>query len=356
MGEEKTYAEVVTLIEPERQPTTRISQYSIVTKAMEYQSLLERYDEMKKELSDAGLRFGGRVLLIGPTGTDFEAFSHYLCREVPLKMIRYKMEELLKDREHETTLFKIGFEFARRNSPALLLVEHLETLAPIDSDSSAVFYEELGRISWDNDEIQIVASTTNPQEIDAEVLAQFDRGYVFENPTLEDRVRVFEQVLKNREDIDPTAVAELTENWGFSDIKRLAASLLMEEKNSTGQISKEKIQELIDGSNVIPFANSQYLSSITQKISGDNKPKLDNLYYEYPDDFLDQLYLLAVGEDYANTQRVIEILNDGMPLSKADHEFLARHPYLLNGSAEDRLTRLLRAKKSSDRLQRIMGR
>ena len=98
------------------------------------------------------------------------------------------------------------------------------------------------------------------------------------------------------------------------------------------------------------------MSSITQKISGDNKPKLDNLYYEYPDDFLDQLYLLAVGEDYANTQRVIEILNDGMPLSKADHEFLARHPYLLNGSAEDRLTRLLRAKKSSDRLQRIMGR
>ena len=78
--------------------------------------------------------------------------------------------------------------------------------------------------------------------------------------------------------------------------------------------------------------------------------------HEYPDEFLDQLYLMAVGEDYAETQRVIEVLNDGLPLSAKDKEFLSRHPFLLTGSAEDRLTRLLRAKKSSDRLHKIMGR
>jgi hypothetical protein len=77
---------------------------------------------------------------------------------------------------------------------------------------------------------------------------------------------------------------------------------------------------------------------------------------EYPDNFLDQLYLMAVGEDYAETQRIIEVLNEGLPLSVKDREFLSRYPFLLNGSTEDRLTRLLRAKKSSDRLHRIMGR
>jgi len=356
LGEETVYAEVVTLVEPENQPTTRISQYSIVTEAMEFQILLERYENSKRELADTGLKFGGRILLIGPSGTDFEAFTHHLCREIPLKMVRYKMEELLKNRQRETSVFNIGFEFARRNSPVLLLIERLEVIAPKTSDSSVALQEELERTSWDEDETIVVVTTTHPQEIDTEILALFDRTYVFGTTTLEDRVRVFEQVLKNRDDIDPTAVAELTEAWGFSDIKKLAVSLLMTEKSASDQISKDKVQELINDSNVIPLTNSQYISSITRKISGASQPKIEDIYHEYPDDFLDQLYLLAVSEDYTNTQHVIELLNEGMPLSKTDHEFLAKHPYLLNGSAEDRLTRLLRAKKSSDRLQRIMGR
>lgn len=356
LGEEKIYAEAVTLTEPENQPAVRISQYSVVTKAMEYQTLIKSYTEIKKGLADTGLEFGGRVLLIGPAGTDFEAFSHYLCREVPLKMVRFKMGEMLREERRESNLINVGFEFARRNTPVLLLAERLESIAPKESERAAILQNELRHTSWDKDEILLVASSTRPQELDSESLELFDRIYVFEATTLEDRIRVFEQVLKNREDIDPTAVAELTEGWGFSDIKRLAVSLFMTEKSATDQIPKEKIEELIENSHVIPLSNDQYMTIITQRIRGTPQLKIDSLYHEYPDDFLDQLYLLAVSEDYANTQRIIEVLNEGMPLSKADHEFLTKHPYLLNGTAEDRLTRLLRAKKSSDRLQRIMGR
>ncbi|TFG32435.1 ATP-binding protein [Candidatus Thorarchaeota archaeon] len=356
MGEERTYAEVVSLIEPENLPPTRLSQYSIVTKAMEHHALVKRFDTLKKEMTESNLEFGGRVLLIGPPGTDFEAFSHHLCREVPLKMVRFRMEEMLRKTKRETSLFSIGFEFARRNTPVLLLIERLESITPKNSEMSAVLQDELKRTTWDDDEILVVATTTRPQDLDIETLTLFDRTYVFSSTTLEDRVRVFEQVLKNREEMDPTIIAELTESWGFSDIKRLATSLFMMERDSTSQISRENIEKFIEDSYVIPLTNSRYLSSITQKISGVTQIKLDNLHHEYPDDFLDQLYLLAVSEDYANTQRIIEVLNEGMPLSKTDHEFLSKHPYILNGSPEDRLTRLLRAKKSSDRLQRIMGR
>jgi hypothetical protein len=76
----------------------------------------------------------------------------------------------------------------------------------------------------------------------------------------------------------------------------------------------------------------------------------------YPDSFLDQLYLMAVGEDFAKTQRVVESLNAGLPLSSNERSFLSQYPFLLGGTPEDRLTRLLRAKKSHDRLARIMGR
>ncbi|TFG97957.1 ATP-binding protein [Candidatus Thorarchaeota archaeon] len=356
MGEERSYAEAVTLTEPEKQPVERVSQYSVVTKAMEHHTLMNRFDTLKGNMSDAGLEFGGRVLLIGPPGTDFKAFTHHLCREVPLKMVRFKMEEILNEAKRGSELLRVGFEFARRNSPTVMLVERVDTIAPSNSDQSAILLDEIIRTSWDGEEVLVVGTTTRPSDIDAELLSSFDRTYIIEGTTLEDRVRVLEQVLRNREDIDPIVVAELTDGWSFTSVKRLAIALFMSETSGSGQIPREQIEELIENCGVLPLNNPRVLDSVIRRTTGTNQPQMESLSSEYPDDFLDQLYLMAVGEDYPGTQRVIEVLNDGMPLSKEDREFLAKHPYLLNGSPEDRLTRLLRAKKSSDRLQRIMGR
>ena len=311
---------------------------------------------MKQSLSEMNLEFGGRVLLIGPPGTDFESFSQYLCREVPLKLVRLKMNEILNEAKRDSGLLRVGFEFARRNSPAIMLVERVDAIAPSNSDQSAILLEEIMRTSWDEDEVVVIATTTRPKNLDAELLSSFDNNYVFEGTSLEDRVRVLEHILRDREDIDPTVVAELTEGWSFVSLRRLAVSLFMLEPPDSGQMLREQIEEFIEKSGVIPLNNPRYFDTVVRKTSGIIHPQFERLSGEYPDDFLDQLYLMAVGEDYTGTQRVIEVLNDGMPLSKEDHEFLARHPYLLNGTPEDRLTRLLRAKKSSDRLQRIMGR
>jgi hypothetical protein len=65
---------------------------------------------------------------------------------------------------------------------------------------------------------------------------------------------------------------------------------------------------------------------------------------------------MAVGDNYVRTQEVIENLNKGMPLSADEQQFLNKYPFLLQGEAEDRLTRLLRAKKTRDRLSRVLGR
>jgi hypothetical protein len=237
-----------------------------------------------------------------------------------------------------------------------MLVERVDTIAPSNSDQSAILLDEVSRTSWDDEEVLVVGTTTRPNDIDAELLSAFDRTYIIEGTSLEDRVRILEQILKSREDIDPTVVAEITDGWSFASMKRLAVSLFMSETSESGQIPREQIEEIIEKSGVVPLSNPQFLETVVRRTTGSTQPPLDALNNKYPDDFLDQLYLMTVGEDYAGTQRVIEVLNDGMPLSKEDREFLARHPHLLSGSPEDRLTRLLRAKKSSDRLQRIMGR
>ena len=346
----------MTLTTPEQVPTERVSQYSVVNFAMEFLQLLRRYDVLKAQMSERGLEFGGKVLLIGPPGSDFGAFPHFLAREVPIKIVRFKMEGVLDENKRSSDALREGFEFARRSSPALLYIEKLETLAPRDSVQSIVLQDEIKSISWSGEEIITIAATTRPEQVDRELLSLYDRTYIVEGTSIDDRIRVLEQILKDREDLDVSVIAELTDGWGFSDVNHLAMSLFMQEVAESGEMPRENLEELIEQSRVAAFGDSKFLEAVIRKTRGTQQPELSKLSEEYPDDFLDQLYLMAVGEDYAETQRVIEVLNEGLPLSVKDREFLSRHPFLLTGSAEDRLTRLLRAKKSSDRLHRIMGR
>jgi SpoVK/Ycf46/Vps4 family AAA+-type ATPase len=356
LGEEREFIETVTLTTPEQVPTERVSQYSIVNFAMEFLQLLRRYDVLKAKMEEKGMEFGGKVLLIGPPGSDFGAFPYFLAREVPIKIIQFRMEGVLNEKIRISDALREGFEFARRSSPALLYIERLETLAPRDSVESIVFQDEMKNTGWSGEEVVIIGATTRPEEVDRELLTLYDRTYIIEGTSIDDRIRVFEQVLKDRENLDITVIAELTEGWGFSDVNHLAMSLYMQEAKEVGEMPREKIEELIERSGVAAFGDSSFFNAVVRKTRGTRQPELGALNKEYPDDFLDQLYLMAVGEDYAETQRVIEVLNEGLPLSAKDREFLSRHPFLLSGSAEDRLTHLLRAKKNSDRLHRIMGR
>ncbi len=347
---------MVTLTTPEQVPIERVSQYAVVTFATEFLQLLRRYDALKAQMADRGMEFGGKVLLIGPPGTDFGAFTHFLAREVPIKIVTFKMEAVLDENKRGPDSLRVGFEFSKRNSPSALYIEKLEAIGPQDSIESVVLQDEIKNISWSSDEVIVIAATTKPEQIDRELLTTFDRTYIVEGTSIEDRIRVLEQVLRDREDLDISVIAELTEGWGFSDINHLAMSLYMTEEVEGGELPREKIEELIEHSGVVAFGDSRFIDSLVRKTRGVKIPELNKVNEEYPDEFLDQLYLMAVGEDYSETQRVIEVLNEGLPLSAKDREFLTRHPFLLTGSAEDRLTRLLRAKKSSDRLHRIMGR
>jgi SpoVK/Ycf46/Vps4 family AAA+-type ATPase len=355
LSDEKTYAENVRLTEPEQLPTERVSQYSIEKLATEFQSLLKRFSSLKGKLSETGTKFGGRVLLIGSVETDFGAFVHFLGREVPIKIVSFKMDEILNENKSATDALRVGFELARRSTPAIVYLERLNMLAPADTDRSAVLQEEIERSSWDEQEILVVASTADPKAVDRELLSSFDRTYVIEHTSAEDRVRVFERILKDRKEFDTGVLADLTKGWGFNSVRRLATSLFMTDAESDEVMSREDLESLLDRSGVIPLGDQTALDHLSRRLEGDEPVRFEQLEAEYPDGFLDQLYLMSVGEDYARTQKVIELLNDGLPLSVEDQEFLTRHPHLLNGTPEDRLTRLLRAKKSSDRLQRIMG-
>jgi hypothetical protein len=353
VGEERI-AEIAELRGPEDLDERYLGQKSVEILAQELQSIIAKTDQMKAKLNQFGGNLNARTLLIGPIGSDFETFIQYLVREMPANLVQIRMKNISSDLFPQQLIEVL--EFSKRNAPCVLYLPYLHLLAGDDSMRAIMISEELENISWDSDEVIVVSSTTNPEGVDRNLLGIFERVYRLPKATSEDILFIVESMLQDRKDLEPTTISEIVSDWSFSDIKRLAKNLLMQTSEAGSQMTREQIEKTIEQSRVAPLGDESAFHHFINESIGENKQLLSKLEDQYPDDFLDQLYLMAVGEDYHKTQRVIETLNSNLPLTEENREFLTRHPYILSGSSEDRLTRLLKAKKANDRLRRVLGR
>jgi SpoVK/Ycf46/Vps4 family AAA+-type ATPase len=356
VGEEDTYADVIQLTRPEQVLTENIRQYTIEEWAREFHNLVEIYSKISHELKEFGIDFGGRILLIGPPGTDFETFVNHLAIEMPINLVQFRLSELIRKKQDIIEVIRTGFETTRRHSPCLLYLERLDILAATESQQSVVIQDELRETTWDHNEVLVVSSVHDPSLVDKEVLTLFNRTYSTASTTNEDRAKVFENVLQSRNDIDIGLITEMTDGWNFAGVKHLALSLYMSPPNDSGKMEREQMEQMINQSRTAPIQTGSGLGSLMSHRTEGFAQDLATVEKIYPDEFVDQLYLMAVGDDYTQTQRVIETLNANLPLSHDEQEFLSRYSFILTGSSEDRLARLLKAKRNSDRLKRIMGR
>ncbi|MFX1485420.1 MAG: AAA family ATPase, partial [Promethearchaeota archaeon] len=310
----------------------------------------------KDTLLKKGLQFGGRVLLIGPPGTDFDAFVYHLASEVPMKLARLQMSAVIGESNQISEALRTAVEFTKRNPPVVLYLEQIELLGRESTNHASILFNSFKELSWDENEVLVVCSTSNPDKVERDLLTSFDRVYIFPAPLLNERVQVFETLLEGRKDLDPALLGELTDGWGFADIQHLSVNLLTDVPEGTEQLPRVKLEQVLDSIGVRGLARYETYDTISRAARGEHAPAADSIVGEYPDDFLDQLYLMAVGDDFQGTQRIIETLNENLPLTPQDRDFLSKYPFLLPGNPEDRLTRLMRAKRTSDRLSRMMGR
>ncbi len=356
MSRPDAVTEVIVLKEPEELEFDRVAQESVLARAKIFLDVLSKQGTLKHKLKSKGLEFGGRVLLLGSPGTDFEAFAYHVALETPMKLIRFRTAHAIGTTEEMSSAIRTLAEFAKRNAPALVYIEKLDTFAEMGTAHSAVFLSTLNEISLDQDEILVVGATTHPERIEEEVLSAFDRAYAFKPPLIDERTKLFETLLGERKDIDPAVLGELTEGWGFSDIVHLTVGLLTDVPEETSPIPKTKLEQYLQNSGAIPISRKETRDSIASITQGSYSVSVQTVESTYPDEFLDQLYLMVVGDDFQEAQRIIESLNNNLPLTPLDSEFLSRYPFLLTGTPEDRLTRLMRAKRTNDRLSRLMGR
>ncbi len=356
MSRPDAITEVVVLQEPEDLDAERLSQPSVLEKAKKFQSILAKYGSFREKLHGKGMVFGARVLLMGSAGTDVEAFVHHIAYETPLKIVRMRMAQALGKSHEISDAIRTLFAFAKRNSPAVIYIEKLDALADRGKEYGSVFLSALRETTWDSHEIAVIAATTNPDCIEEEVLSEFDRVFIFKTIQMEERVKVLESLLEGRKDLDSAILSEMTDGWGFSDLVHLATCLLTDVPEESNPIPRSKLEQHLESSGIVGISRRETREGIAHVTKGSYMPSLESVQQSYPDDFLDQLYLMAVGDDFQGTQRIIESLNSSLPLSPGDADFLSRYPFLLSGTTEDRLTRLMRAKRTSDRLSRIMGR
>ncbi len=350
--EDLTIPDLISVTAPEDISSEGIQQASVIKKAASFHSELKAFGSAQNRLMELGLKFGGRVLLVGPAGTDFSSFPDALCTEIPLKRIHLRTT---KSTSEERLLLGVRtvFELAQRERPVLIFIEQVDRLFTVSSDLGTTFADLLSESTWDDNEIITVASTSQPGLIDTAKMVVFDRTFVFGNPTREDRTRILSEALAGVEGVDIPTVIDMTDGWGYSDLKQLASALII--KTESGPITLKDVIELLQDGGIVPVGGVSGAAEINSRVAS-MKTVMGQVDAIYPSDFLDQLYLMMVSEDYPRAQKVIETLNAGLPLSPEATEFLVRFPFVLAGQPEERLARLISAKKSHDRLLRIMGR
>ncbi|MBS3795490.1 MAG: ATP-binding protein [Candidatus Thorarchaeota archaeon] len=348
--------EVIDFLPNEEVDSERIRQYSVAQKSQHFIDSLKEYERIGKDLNNKVNVFSGSALLLGCEGTDFLGFAENVALNVGANIVKLRLSQALSKAVDTPLALRTLFEFASRNSPSLIFLEELDIFAEDATNNAAVLKAALSRIDWALDRTAFVGYTTRPRNIDRKIRQSIDRTYVFEKTTTEDRIRFFEAALTEREDLDPKSVAEVTEGWSYSDLRHLVGYFLLMKPREQDQQTPSTLRAQVESSNILPVGKPQIAEAVFKEIEEGYRPKLEEVEEVYPNTLLDQLYLMAVGDNYVRTQEVIENLNKSMPLSADEQQFLNKYPFLLQGEAEDRLTRLLRAKKTHDRLSRVLGR
>jgi SpoVK/Ycf46/Vps4 family AAA+-type ATPase len=348
--------EVIDFIPNEEVDSERVRQFSVVQKSQDFITSLREYERIGTGLNRRVKVFSGSALLIGTEGTDFLGFAENVALNLDANIVRLRLSQALSKEANISLALRTLFEFAARNKPSLIFLEQLDIFAEDATNKAAVLEAELSRIDWAQNKTLFIGCTTRPRNLDKKIRASIDRTYTFEKTSTEDRIRFLEVTLTERENLDPKSVAEVTEGWSYSDLKHLVGYFLLMKPSKEDQEAPATLRGQIEASHILPVGRPQMAEAVFKEIEEGYRAQLEDIEQVYPNTLLDQLYLMAVGDNYVRTQEVIENLNKGMPLSADEQQFLNKYPFLLQGEAEDKLTRLLRAKKTRDRLSRVLGR
>ncbi len=285
----------------------------------------------------------GAFLVISLPGEPIEAIATKIAKTIEYPIVKFKLSEIIEE-NHLDKLLK----YANTNAPCILYIPRLETIATSGSINALKFYEWIQSINLEESQIIVVAQSSEPESIDAEVISSFDLHIPLKIPDAKEREIILKQFFGDRATEVEDAVG-LTDGWSYGDLLRLVKYVkLISKKTRVSLISaiKEK---------VLPVSQKYHRINLNRWGQGRVVPSIELIERVIPEDLIEQYYIMAVSENSNLVHRVIQNLNDGFPLDDRDQEFLAKYPFLLIGPPRKRIERLAAAKRHLNTIERLVG-
>ena len=201
------------------------------------------------------------MILYGPPGTGKTFIAEAFAEETERFFIKIEPSNIVSKWYGESTSnIKKAFEQAEYNSPAVIFIDEIESLAP--SRNSISIGESIETTRTVNEllqqlnnlaqrEIFVIAATNNPDEIDEAIkrVGRFDKMIFVPPPDAEARREFFKKNLENKyieSNIDYEKLANLTEYFTIAEIQQLVIRESAQKASKmNSKISEEMLIESI---------------------------------------------------------------------------------------------------------------
>lgn len=183
------------------------------------------------------------VLLYGPPGTGKTMIAKALAHESNVTFIRLAAPELAQKFIGDgARLVREIFQFARKNSPAIIFIDEIDAIAMRRSDLPTegnteihrTFLQLLAELDGFNERgnIKFIAATNRPDVLDKAITrpGRFDRKIEIPLPNDEGRIEIFKVHTRKMKlgDIDYHTISQLTEGFNGSEIKAVCTEAGLE--------------------------------------------------------------------------------------------------------------------------------
>jgi transitional endoplasmic reticulum ATPase len=244
----------------------------------------------KKLFAAYGKKAGGGIMLYGPPGCGKTYIARATAGETNSIFISVGIHDVLNMYvgESENKLHEI-FDYARRNTPAVLFFDEADALGSSRTDMKNYagrytinqFLMEMDGDKYSNDGLLVLAATNAPWHLDQAFLrpGRFDRIIFVPPPDEEARIAILKIILRDKpvEDIDFLDLAKKTEGFSGADLAGMVdvavESLLREVLHSNTEIPL-RTKDLIKTLKTIRASTREWFSTAKNYVIYSNQSGL----------------------------------------------------------------------------------
>jgi transitional endoplasmic reticulum ATPase len=189
----------------------------------------------RRETNEFGVKPTKGIIIFGPYGVGKTTLLRGLASKLDLSYFEFSPEEAMRESTRDASeTIKNVFDLALRNSPCILVIDGIESVASTESANPRIpprirraFLEAIESVFQSNANVILFATTESPKMLEPKLFAQgrFEKTVYLPPPNEAARVELFKRYLSQKKKVSPEIdyadLARLSEGLTGSDIERI---------------------------------------------------------------------------------------------------------------------------------------